>query len=43
MGWLFLIGAIIAEVSGALSLRMASSGKRRLMGDENVTELGKIC
>jgi small multidrug resistance pump len=29
MGWLFLIGAIIAEVSGTLSLRMASSGKRR--------------
>ena len=29
MSWLFLIGAIIFEVSGALSLRMASTGKRR--------------
>ena len=29
MSWLFLIGAIIFEVSGTLSLRMASSGKRR--------------
>jgi len=28
MGWLFLIGAIIFEVVGALSLRMASTGKR---------------
>ena len=29
MSWLFLIGAIIFEVSGALSLRMASTGKRQ--------------
>ena len=29
MSWLFLIGAIIFEVSGTLSLRMASTGKRR--------------
>lgn len=28
MGWLFLIGAIIFEVFGAISLRMASTGKR---------------
>ncbi len=28
MSWLFLIGAIIFEVSGTLSLRMASTGKR---------------
>ena len=29
MSWLFLIGAIIFEVSGTLSLRMASTGKRQ--------------
>jgi len=29
MTWLFLIGAIIFEVSATLSLRMASTGKRR--------------
>jgi len=28
MSWLFLIGAIIFEVSATLSLRMASTGKR---------------
>lgn len=29
MGWLFLIGAIIFEVFGAISLRMASMGKKK--------------
>lgn len=29
MSWLFLIGAIIFEVSATLSLRMASTGRRR--------------
>lgn len=29
MGWLFLIGAIIFEVFGAVSLRMASTGKKK--------------
>ena len=28
MSWLFLIGAIIFEVAGTLSLRMVSTGKR---------------
>ncbi|MFB2580550.1 multidrug efflux SMR transporter [Herbiconiux sp. P15] len=27
MGWLFLVGAILFEVSGTLSLRMATHGK----------------
>lgn len=29
MGWLFLIGAIIFEVFGIVSLRMASTGKKK--------------
>lgn len=29
MGWLFLIGAIIFEVFGAISLRMSSMGKKK--------------
>jgi len=31
MGWLFLAGAVVFEVSGTLSLRVASLGRRRWM------------
>lgn len=32
MQWLFLIGAIVSEVFGAISLRMAATGQRAYYG-----------